>query len=69
MAVKISQLPSSNLPYQGSEQIPLVQSGVTRAGTLSSLTTYLSGSFYSNSAFAQISGRFARIDVNSNFRT
>ena len=69
MAVKISQLPSNNLPYQGSEQIPLVQSGVTRAGTLSSLTTYLSGSLLSVNRYAQLSGQFATKIGNNNFRT
>lgn len=44
MGVKISSLPSVNLPYTGFEKIALVQSGVTRSTTLSSLTTYLSGS-------------------------
>ncbi len=45
MGVKISSLPINDLPYTGSEKIPLVQSGVTKAGTLSSFVNYLSGDF------------------------
>ena len=45
MGIKISSLPNNALPYTGSEKIPLVQNGQTRAGTLSSLTNYLSGNF------------------------
>lgn len=40
MGVKISSLPVNALPYTGAEKIALVQGGETRAGTLSSLTTY-----------------------------
>lgn len=49
MGVKISSLPINTLPYTGSEEIPLVQSGETRAGTLSSFVNYLSGTLGSGS--------------------
>ena len=54
MGVKISNLPANALPYTGSEKIPLVQSGETRAGTLSSLANY----FVSDSELAALSGNW-----------
>jgi hypothetical protein len=53
MGIRISQL-SANLPYTGGELIPLVQSGVTRHGSLSSIT----GPLVSETEFAAVSGNW-----------
>ena len=69
MGVKISELPNNSLPYTGSEEIPLVQSGETRAGTLSSLVNYLSGELLADSELAALSGNwqstYTTVDANS----
>jgi hypothetical protein len=54
MGVKISSLPVNTLPYTGAEQIPLVQGGETRAGTLSSLANYI----VTDSGLAGLSGNW-----------
>jgi len=56
MSVKISELPF-NSTYTGSEKIPIVQDATTRAGTLSSLATYLSA-FYSDPIVTALSGNW-----------
>lgn len=58
MGVKISSLPITSLPYTGNEQFAIVQSGSTKAGTLSSLTSYLSGALLSDSELAALSGNW-----------
>jgi hypothetical protein len=58
MGIKISSLPNNTLPYTGSEEIPLVQSGQTRAGTLSSFVNYLSGALLSDSELRALSGNW-----------
>lgn len=58
MGIKISSLPITTLPYSGNEQFPLVQSGVTKNGTLSSLVGYLSGSLLADSELAALSGNW-----------
>jgi hypothetical protein len=40
--IKISDLPNSTLPYTGSEELLIVQSGSTKSGNLSSLVSFLS---------------------------
>lgn len=45
--VKISELPSITLPYNGSESLLLVQSQTTKSGSLSTLNNYLSSSLAS----------------------
>lgn len=42
MGVKISNLPIASTTITGSEEIPLVQSGVTKVSTISALLPYLS---------------------------
>ena len=69
MGIKISNLPTNALPYSGSEKIPLVQSGDTKAGTLSSLVSYLSASLTTDSELAALSGNFAVKNANNNFIT
>lgn len=58
MGIKISNLPNNALPYTGSEKIPLVQSGQTRGGTLSSFVNYLSGALLSDSELRALSGNW-----------
>jgi hypothetical protein len=58
MGIKISSLPNNSLPYTGSEEIPLVQNGQTRAGTLSSFVNYLSGALLSDSELRALSGNW-----------
>ncbi len=58
MGVKISELPNNSLPYTGSEEIPLIQSGETRAGTLSSFVNYLSGDLLADTELAALSGNW-----------
>jgi hypothetical protein len=58
MGIKISSLPNNALPYTGSEKIPLVQTGQTRAGTLSSFVNYLSGALLSDSELRALSGNW-----------
>lgn len=55
MGIKFSDLPSPSLPYLGSELIPMVQSGVTKIGSLSSVATLLSSVLLSETALAQLS--------------
>jgi hypothetical protein len=83
MGIKISSLPNNALPYTGSEEIPLVQNGQTRAGTLSSFVSYLSGALLSDSELRALSGNwqntyttftsnsanYAVKNVNNNFTT
>jgi hypothetical protein len=59
MGIKISSLPVNALPYTGSEKIPLVQGGETRAGTLSSFVNYLSAG----------SANYAVKNADNNFTT
>jgi hypothetical protein len=40
--IKIIDLPSSTLPYTGTERIPITQDGETRNGTLNSFVNYIS---------------------------
>lgn len=56
MSVKISELPYNN-SYTGAERIPMAQDVTTRAGTLSSLITYLS-SFYFDPIVAGLSSNW-----------
>ncbi len=42
IGIKITDLPSTSLPYSGSEEIALVQNNETRTGSIGSLTGYLS---------------------------
>lgn len=58
MGIKISNLTPNTLPYSGSEKIPLVQSGDTKAGTLSSFVNYLSGVLLTDSELASLSGNW-----------
>jgi hypothetical protein len=58
MGIKISSLPNNALPYTGSEKIPLVQSGETRGGSLSSFVNYLSGALLSDSELRALSGNW-----------
>lgn len=67
MGIKISNLPANALPYTGSEKIPLVQSGTTKGGTLSSFINYLSGALLSDSELRALSGNFAVKNANNNF--
>jgi len=67
MGVKISSLPINSLPYTGAEKIPLVQSGVTKGGTLSSFTNYLSGSLLPTTTFRSASADFAVKNADNNF--
>ena len=69
MGVKISSLPVNALPYTGSEKIPLVQSGTTKAGTLSSFNNYLSGAgvLLPTTAFRSTSANFAVKNADNNF--
>jgi hypothetical protein len=83
MGIKISNLPNNALPYTGSEKIPLVQGGETRAGTLSSFVNYLSGALLSDSELRALSGNwqntyttfransanYAVTNANNNFST
>lgn len=43
MSIRITDLPSSSLPYSGSEEFLIVQNGVTTSNSINSLATYLSG--------------------------
>jgi hypothetical protein len=65
MGVKISSLPVNTLSYTGAEQIPLVQGGETRAGTLSSFVTYLSASFVTYLSASSVN--YAVKDADNNF--
>jgi hypothetical protein len=56
MGIKISELPVSTLPYSGTELIPLVQSSVTKAGSLTSLVNFLSGALLADSELKALSG-------------
>jgi hypothetical protein len=67
MGVKISSLPVNTLPYTGAEQIPLVQGGETRAGTLSSFVNYLSAS--SNYAVKDADNNFTATQTISSLKT
>jgi hypothetical protein len=58
MGIKITSLPVVSLPYSGSEQIALVQSGTTKVGNLSSLTGYLSGALLTDSELAALSSNW-----------
>lgn len=40
IGIKITELPSTSLPYDGSEQIPIVQNNETRTGSISSFASY-----------------------------
>jgi hypothetical protein len=42
-SIPISKLPDTTLPYTGNEELLITQNGATKAGALSSLTTYFSG--------------------------
>ena len=64
MGVKISNLPIASPVITGSEEIPLVQSGVTRVSTISALVPYLSAMV--SNAYA-ISGNYAVKNVNNFF--
>lgn len=64
MGVKISSLPVNALPYTGSEKIPLVQGGETKAGTLSSFVNYLSGALLSDSELSILSGNWQNTYTN-----
>lgn len=60
MGIKISSLPVNALPYTGAEKVPIVQSGETRGGTLSSFVNYLSGSsLLDNVAFTNADNNFS----------
>jgi len=54
----ISKLPSYIAPYLGSEEFAFVQDGETRAGTLSSFVSYLSGVLGTAGQLAALSGRW-----------
>jgi hypothetical protein len=84
MGLKISSLPVNSLPYSGSEKLPLVQSGVTKAGTLSSFVNYLSGALPSGGSnvssltgnwqstyttFSSNSANYAVKNADNNFNT
>jgi len=56
MGIKISELPVSTLPYSGTELIPLVQSSVTKAGSLTSLVNFLSGALLADSELKPLTG-------------
>jgi hypothetical protein len=56
MGIKISELPVSTQPYSGQEQIPLVQSGETRVGNLSSFVNFLSGALLADSELKPLTG-------------
>lgn len=58
MGVKISSLPVNALPYTGAEQLALVQGSETKAGTLSSFVSYLSGALLSDSELRALSGNW-----------
>ena len=66
MGIKITSLPVVSLPYSGSEQIALVQSGTTKVGNLSSLNSYLSGALLADSELAALSGNWQ--SVSTTFR-
>ncbi len=56
MGIKISELPVSTVPYSGTELIPLVQSSVTKAGSLTSLVNFLSGALLADSELQPLTG-------------
>lgn len=64
MGVKISNLPIASTTITGSEEIPLVQSGVTRVSTISALLPYISAMISNNIA---ISGNYAVKNANNFF--
>ena len=51
--IKISRLPDFELPYTGEEQIPLVQRGITKAGTIESFVSYLTAPLVSEEEIAE----------------
>lgn len=51
--IKISKLPDFELPYTGEEQIPLVQRGITKAGTIESFVSYLTAPLVSEEEIAE----------------
>jgi hypothetical protein len=54
----ISKLPSYIAPYLGSEEFAFVQDGETRAGTLSSFVSYLSGELGTSASLRALSGKW-----------
>jgi hypothetical protein len=56
MGIKISDLPNINLPYNGSEEFPIVQGGVTKAAPLSTISNFLSAVLLADSELAVLSG-------------
>ena len=59
MGVSINSLPGSSIPYDGTEVLPLVQSGATKKASLASLITYLStASLYANTELNALSGNW-----------
>lgn len=67
MGVKISNLPSFQLPYTGRELVPFVQNGETRVSVLSTLNSYLSSALVADSELAALSTNFALKNANNNF--
>jgi hypothetical protein len=56
MGIKITDLPNINLPYNGSEEFPIVQGGVTKAAPLSTISNFLSAVLLADSELAVLSG-------------
>ena len=54
----ISKLPIYVSPYLGSEEFAFVQDGETRAGALSSFTTYFAGELVTTDTLAGLSGNW-----------
>jgi hypothetical protein len=56
MGIKISDLPIIQLPFEGKEEFPIVQRGITKSASLSTLSNYLSGVLLADSELAALSG-------------
>lgn len=63
--IKISNLPAASTPLGGGEEIAIVQSTCTKVTPVSAIADIVSGSFVTNSQYAETSGAYTTVNSAS----